>query len=133
MRTAPISSAIPARALASTDRVTGSSLPLLITLLQYERSDAVYRAPPAGPDDAGGLFELDDRRARHLRALTHLLTIQDRHLPPLAVEVCLPTPRLCLHGPRRLLLGFRFLDRHGGYEAQADQLHRLVVHPVSVA
>src|SRR5215210_6223076 len=110
MRTAPISSAIPARALASTERVTGSSfLPLLITLLQHEGPHPVDGSPPAGADDAGGLLELHDRRTRHLRALAHLFAVQDRHLLPLAVEVRLPAPRLWLT-LRRRLFGLRPLD-----------------------
>src|ERR687898_2767678 len=90
MRTAPISSAMPDRALAKTERVTGSSL--AIVLLQHERAYTINRAPPAWPDNARGLPELDYGRTLYLRALTHLLAVQDRRFPPLPVEVSLPTP-----------------------------------------
>src|ERR687889_472037 len=79
---------MPARALAKTERVTGSSLP--IVLLQYECAYTIDHAPPPWPDNARGLSELDYGRTLYLGTLAHLLTVQHGHLHPLPVEVGLP-------------------------------------------
>src|SRR5215216_5298588 len=88
MRTAPISSATLERALASTERVTGSSFPLLlIVLLQDQVAHLVHRPPPAGAHDASGFGELHYRRSLDLRACAHSVSVEYRNLSPLAVEV----------------------------------------------
>src|SRR5919112_3839873 len=79
---------MPARALAKTERVTGSNL--LIILLQYERSYTINHAPPPWPDNTSGLPELDYGGALYPGTLAHPFTVQHRHLPPLPVEVGLP-------------------------------------------
>src|SRR5215210_9465987 len=113
---------MPARALAKTERVTGSSLPNV--LLQYERAYTINHAPPPWPDNASGLPELDYGRALYLGTLAHLFTVQHRHLHPLPVEVGLP-----LSGPRLAPgLGLRklgLIHRDGGDEAQIHELHGL--------
>src|SRR5215212_6361024 len=121
---------MPARALARTERVTGSSLP--ITLLQYERSYTVHYPPPPWPDNARGLPELDYGRTLYLGTLAHLLTVEHGYLHPLPVEVGLP-----LSGPgvvpRLGLPELGLLDRDRGDEAHVHELHGLVLHAVAVA
>src|SRR5829696_4051629 len=130
MRTAPISSAMPTRALDKTERVTGSSL--AIVLLQHERAYTINRAPPPWPDNARGLPELNYGRTLYPRSLTHLLAVQNRRLPPLPVEVRLPTPGFDI-ALRVRLLYLRLLDRDGGDQAQVHQLYGFVFHPVTIA
>src|SRR5215218_3807709 len=121
---------MPTRELARTERVTGSSL--LIVLLQYECSYTIDHAPPPRPDNAGGFPELDYGRTLYLGTFAHLFAVQHRHLHPLPVEVGLP-----LSGPRLAPgLGLRklgLIHRDGGDEAQIHELHGLVLHAVAVA
>src|SRR5215211_5134432 len=131
IRTAPISSAIPARALARTESVTGSSLP--IVFFQHERAYTIYHTPPRWPYDASGLPELDYGRTLYLGTLAHLLAVEHRHRDPLPVEVGLP---LSCNADGVLGLGLRELwllygDR--GDEAQVHELDVLVIHAVAVA
>src|SRR5215217_8836771 len=121
---------MPARALAKTERVTGSSLPTV--LLQYERAYAIDHAPPPWPDNARGLPELDHGRTFYLGTLAQLLTVQHRHLHPLPVEVGLP---LSCDGCTRCLglREFRLLDTDRADEAQVYEFDGLVLHAVAVA
>src|SRR3712207_3611245 len=121
---------MPARALAKTERVTGSNLPIVV--LQYERAYTINRAPPPWPDDARGLPELDYGRTLYLGTFAHLLTVQHRHLYPLPVEVGLPLSGPGV-APRLGLCEFRLLDRDRGDEAQVNELDGLVLHAVAVA
>src|SRR5215211_8668488 len=140
MRTAPISSATPERALASTERVTGSSFPLLlivfplllIVLLQDQVAHLVHRPPPAGAHDASGFGELHYRRSLDLRACAHSVSLEYRNLSPLAVEVGLAASGLHVaFGLRLPELGL--LHRNGRREPQVDQLDGLLLHAVPVA
>src|SRR5215211_5146713 len=121
---------MPTRELARTERVTGSSL--LIVLLQYECSYTIDHAPPPRPDNAGGFPELDYGRTLYLGTFAHIFTVEHGHLHPLPVEVGLP-----LSGPGVVpLLGlreFRLLDGNRGDEAYVHELHGLVLHAVAVA
>src|SRR5215203_5726747 len=121
---------MPARALAKTERVTGSNLP--IVLLQYERSYTIDHAPPTRPDNARGLPELDYGRTFYIGTLAHLFTVQHRDLHPLPVEVGLPLSCAGV-APRLGLCQFRLLDRDRGDEPHVDELHGLVLHAVAVA
>src|ERR687889_1705277 len=121
---------MPARALAKTERVTGSSLP--IVLLQYERAYTINHAPPPWPDNARGLSELDYGRTLYLGTLAHLLTVQHRHLHPLPVEVGLPLSGPGV-APRLGLRELGLFDRDGGDEAHVHELDGLVLHAVAVA
>src|SRR5215216_4301243 len=121
---------MPARALAKTERVTGSSLP--IVLLQYERAYTINHAPPPWPDNASGLPELDYGRTLYFGTLAHLLTVQHRHLHPLPVEVGLPLSGPGV-APRLGLCEFRLFDRDRGDKAQVNELDDLVLHVVAVA
>src|SRR5688572_14227994 len=121
---------MPARALAKTERVTGSSLP--IVLPQYERAYTINHAPPPWPDNARGLPELDYGRTFYLGTLAQRFTVQHRHLHPLPVEVGFPLS--CAGCTRCLgLCEFRLLDRDRGDEAQVNELDGLVLHAVAVA
>src|SRR4051794_36063665 len=113
--TAPISSAIPANALASTESVTGSSRRSL--MLEHQRSDVVDLALPVRAHGARGLRELHDRRALDARALAHRRAVVHRGLHPVAVEVHLA--RVLRRVARRLVLGeLGLVDRHGGDHAR---------------
>src|SRR4051795_7022445 len=130
--TAPISSAMPASALASTDSVTGSRRRSPMGMLQHQGPDVVHRPAPGRAHRACGLGELDDRRALDARAASHRRPVVHRRLHPLAVEV--DVAGLLGRVAGRLVLGeLGLVDRDGGDHARADDLHRLVVHAVAVA
>src|ERR687895_441902 len=134
MRTAPISSATPERALASTERVTGSSFPLLlIALLQDQVAHFVYHPLPVRTHDASRFGEFHHRRSLDLRARAHPVSDEYRNLLPLTtVEVGLTVSGLGIAlGLRLPQLGL--LHRDGGREPQIDQLDKLLLHLVSVA
>src|ERR687897_1928423 len=121
---------MPARALAKTERVTGSNLP--IVLLQHERAYTINHALPPWPDNARGFPELDYGRTLYLGTLAHLLTVQHRHPHPLPVEVGLPLS--CLgFAPGLWLRELGLLNGDRGNEAYVHELDGLVLHAVAVA
>src|SRR6478752_4278458 len=120
MSSAPASSAMLASALESTDSVTGSNRSFigspprgiqprvstasaglrpsdtgraLPVLAEHQRARVVDRPAPARPRDAGGLGELDHRRADHLGAGPERGPVEDVDLDPVAVAVRAPAAR----------------------------------------
>src|SRR5919197_356522 len=112
MRTAPISSATPARALARTERVTGSRRSA-IPAPQHQAARLVDATGPPGRDHARGLGELDQGRPARLAARSHLPPIEHVDLDPLPLEARPPPPRANV-GFRRLILHRTLVHPHRG-------------------